>query len=81
MPMREIKWMQKAGMTPMQIILAATKNSAYVCRRAGTLGTLELGKFADVLVVDGDPRHALEALSNVRLVIHRGVIINENMPG
>jgi imidazolonepropionase-like amidohydrolase len=75
MPMRELNWMQKAGMTPMQIIVAATHNAAHVCRRAGTLGTLEAGKFADILVVDGDPLQNLEALSRVRLVIHRGVII------
>jgi imidazolonepropionase-like amidohydrolase len=75
MPMREIEWMQKAGMTPMQIIVAATRNAAYVCNREGTLGTLEAGKFADVLVVDGDPLRDLEALANVRLVIHRGEII------
>ena len=80
MPMREIEWMQKAGMTPMQIIVAATRNAAYVCNREGTLGTLEVGKFADVLVVDGDPLQHLEALTNVRLVIHRGVIINESAP-
>ncbi|KPL22297.1 MAG: hypothetical protein AMJ93_07505 [Anaerolineae bacterium SM23_84] len=81
MPMREIEWMQEAGMTPMQIIVAATRNAAYVCNREGTLGTLEAGKFADVLVVDGDPLRDLEALANVRLVIHRGVIINRSEPG
>jgi imidazolonepropionase-like amidohydrolase len=81
MPMREIKWMQKAGMTPMQIIVASTRNAAYVCNRKASLGTIEAGKFADVLVVDGDPLRDLEALTNVRLVIHRGVIINRRAPG
>jgi imidazolonepropionase-like amidohydrolase len=80
MPMREIQWMQKAGMTPMQIIVASTRNAAYVCNRQGTLGTLEVGKFADVLVIEGDPLQNLEALANVRLVIHRGVIIYESAP-
>ncbi len=77
MPMREIEWMQAAGMTPMQIIVAATRDAAYVCRRADTLGTLETGKLADVLVVDGDPLEDLQALTNVRLVVLRGVIIRE----
>ncbi len=78
MPMREMQWMQKAGMTPMQIIIAATRNAAYVCRRATTIGTLELGKVADVLVVNSDPLQDLEALSRVRLVIHSGMIIRDD---
>jgi imidazolonepropionase-like amidohydrolase len=75
MPMTEIELMQKAGMTPMQIIVAATRNSARVCRRDGALGTLQVGKLADVLVVNGNPLQELQALLRVRLVVHRGVII------
>ena len=77
MPMREIELLQTAGMTPMQIIIAATRDAAYVCRRADTLGTLETGKLADVLVVDGDPLEDLQVLSNVRLVVRGGVVIRE----
>lgn len=75
MPMEEIEWMRDAGMTPMQIIVAATRDAAYVCDREGSLGTLETGKVADVLVVDGNPLEDLQALTNVRLVIREGVII------
>jgi imidazolonepropionase-like amidohydrolase len=75
MPLEEIEWMQTAGLTPMQIIVAATRDAAYVCRRQDVLGTLEVGKFADVLVVDGNPLEDLQALTNVRLVVHGGVII------
>ncbi len=80
MPLREIQAMHDAGMTPMQIIVAATRDAAYVCRRAATLGTLEVGKYADVLVVEGDPLRNLRALKGVRLVIHSGVIIREPVP-
>jgi len=75
MPMPEILWMAEAGMTPMQIIVAATRNAAHVCGLDAELGTLEAGKTADVLVVNGDPLSDLNALLNVRLVIHRGVVI------
>ena len=75
MPMREIEQMSRAGMTPMQIIVAATRNAAHVCNREGALGTLQVGKIADVLVVNGDPLQDLRALQDVRLVIHEGVII------
>ena len=44
-------------------------------RREGVLGTLEVGKLADVLVVDGDPLEDLMALTNVRLVVREGTII------
>ncbi|MBU1878322.1 MAG: amidohydrolase family protein, partial [Chloroflexi bacterium] len=66
---------QQAGMTPMQVIVAGTRNAAHVCNLDRQLGTLEAGKVADVLVVDGDPLADLGALANVRLVIHNGVVI------
>jgi len=83
MPVTEIGLMAEAGMTPMQIIVAATKNAAIVCGLGRELGTLEPGKLADVLVVDGDPLtdpstgsgQALRALTQTRLVLRNGVII------
>jgi imidazolonepropionase-like amidohydrolase len=75
MPIREIEWMQEAGMTPMQIIVAGTKNAAHVCNLDHELGTLEVGKIADVLVVDGDPLDDIHALTHVRMVLHNGVVI------
>ena len=77
MPVTEIELMQEAGMTPMQIIVAATRNAARVCNLDRELGTLEPGKVADVLVVDGDPLQDIRALTQVRLVIHNGVIIRK----
>ncbi|MFC1849398.1 amidohydrolase family protein [candidate division CSSED10-310 bacterium] len=80
MPDREIKYMQEAGMTPAQIIMAATRNAAYVCNLADTLGTIEPGKIADLLVVKDNPLHDLEALTEVQMVIHNGVIIRSQVP-
>ena len=57
--------------------VASTRNAAYVCRRTTTPGTLEVGKFADVLVVEGDPLQDLQVLAKVRLAVHSGVIIRE----
>ena len=75
MPTKEIAWMNEAGMTPMQIIVAATKNAARVSNVEQDLGTLETGKVADVLIVRGDPLEDLQALSNVQYVIHNGEVI------
>jgi imidazolonepropionase-like amidohydrolase len=69
--------MHEAGMTPMQIIVAATKNAAHVSNRDRDLGTLEVGKIADVLVVNGNPLQDLPALLNVRMVVKEGVIIRQ----
>jgi len=77
MPTKEIGWMSEAGMTPMQIIVAATKNAAYVSNVEQDLGTLEAGKIADVLIVKGDPLQDLKALSNVQYVIHNGEVIRK----
>jgi imidazolonepropionase-like amidohydrolase len=71
MPLKEMKLMQAAGMTPMQIILAGTRNAAQVCG-LNRHGTLEPGNVADVLVVDGDPLIDLDALKRTYLVIHNG---------
>jgi len=76
-PMYEIEKMSEAGMTPMQIIVASTLNAAHVSGIEKQVGTLEPGKIADVLVVQGDPLQDLEALRNIRLVIHEGVIIRD----
>jgi imidazolonepropionase-like amidohydrolase len=72
MPIHEIEWMQEAGMTPMQIIVAATKNGARSCNMQNELGTLEAGKLADVLVVDGDPLADIHALTSTHLILREG---------
>ncbi len=78
-PMYEIEQMSEAGMTPMQIIVASTKNAAVVSGIDDQVGTLERGKIADVLVISGDPLWDLQNLLNVRMVIHNGTVIrNEN---
>jgi len=77
LPVTEIKLMQEAGMTPMQIVVAATQNAARVCNLGHELGTLEPGKVADMLVVNGDLLQDIRALSQVRLVIHNGIVIRK----
>jgi imidazolonepropionase-like amidohydrolase len=76
-PMYEIEKMSEAGMTPIQIIEAATQNAAHVLGIEDEVGTLEAGKFADVLVVSGNPLEDLQALTDIRMVIHNGTIIRD----
>jgi imidazolonepropionase-like amidohydrolase len=77
MPITEMKLMQEAGMMPMQIIIAGTKHAAHVCDLEHKLGTIEQGKIADVIVVEGNPLDDLESLLNVQMVIHNGQIIKQ----
>ncbi len=80
MPTKEIAWMREAGMTPLHIIVAATRNAAHVSNVEHDLGTLEAGKIADVLIVKGDPLQDLQTLSNVQYVIHNGEVIRKPQP-
>lgn len=79
MPMHEIGRMRDAGMTPSQIIVSSTRNAARVCGLEKELGTVEVGKVADILVVNGDPLRDLSVLTQVRLVVHNGVVIRSLM--
>jgi len=78
MPVIEMELMQQAGMSPMQIIVAATRNAAIVCNRLGDLGTVEVAKLADLVVVGGDPLQEIHTMADVRLVMHSGVVIRND---
>jgi imidazolonepropionase-like amidohydrolase len=57
--------MVEGGMTPMQAIVATTRTAAECSRIAHLTGTLEVGKRADILGVDGDP------LADIKLLQHK----------
>ncbi len=79
-PWTELGLMERAGMTNMEIIVAATSHAAGVCNLEREVGTLEPGAVADLLVVEGDPLLDLEALDNVQLVVHEGAVIRSEIP-
>jgi imidazolonepropionase-like amidohydrolase len=60
----ELALMVEAGMTPMQAIVATTRTAAECCTIGALTGTLEQGKRADLLVVDGDPLADISVLQN-----------------
>jgi imidazolonepropionase-like amidohydrolase len=68
----EIKLLERAGMSSMQALVAATGNAAATLGVEDKFGTLEPGLAADVLVVGGDPLKDLSALQDVRLVLQGG---------
>lgn len=61
----EMELMADAGLRPMDIIVAATKNAAAVMGREAEAGTLQKGKWADLVILDGDP---LADIKNTRKI-------------
>lgn len=70
----EMEAMEAAGLTPMQVLLAATRGGALAMDRDKDLGTVEAGKAADLLVVAADPAAATSHLRQVRYVVRGGVV-------
>ena len=68
----------EAGLTPMQAIQAATINVAKAFRKDKDFGTLEPGKVADIIGVDGDPLKDIWSVQNVKLVILNGKVIDSD---
>jgi imidazolonepropionase-like amidohydrolase len=70
---REIELLVEAGFTPVQAIRVATFNGAVYLGREKTIGSIEVGKNADMFVVSGDPSKNINEVENVELVIKDGV--------
>ena len=68
----------KSGATPWQTLLAATKNGAELCGRGSDLGTVEVGKIADLIVVGANPLDDVENLSDLRLVLKEGRVVADH---
>lgn len=69
---------EKAGIPNMDVILAATRNGAEMLNVLDVTGTLEAGKFADLLVIDGNPLEDIRAISaeNMSVIMKEGQLIN-----
>jgi imidazolonepropionase-like amidohydrolase len=68
----EMATLVRFGVTPMDAVRAGTVWAAQACAVDDRVGTLESGKLADVVAVEGDPLRDIEALSRVQLVVKGG---------
>lgn len=70
----ELEAMQEAGLSPMEVLVAASRNGARAMGRESDLGTLEPGKLADAVVLDADPMVDASNLRRIALVVRGGEI-------
>jgi imidazolonepropionase-like amidohydrolase len=71
----ELKSFVKAGFSSEEALVAATKTSAEILDMDHLLGTIEVGKLADILIIDGQPDVNLDDLAKVYMVIRDGEIV------
>jgi imidazolonepropionase-like amidohydrolase len=70
----ELKYFVELGASPMEAIVAATRNGAMILGRADELGTVEAGKLADLQIVAGSPLDSLDVLGKPEVVIIGGKV-------
>jgi imidazolonepropionase-like amidohydrolase len=74
----EVRLLEEAGLSPMQILRAATLGAAAHIGRGEDLGTLEPGMIADLIVVDGNPLEDLSMLWRTEFVVKEGEVVISN---
>ena len=76
---KEFYYMVKFGMTPVQAIHAATRDAALLMGWEDRIGSVEAGKFADLVAVSGDPTADITELERVKFVMKGGQVFKNEM--
>lgn len=71
----QFRWMVQYGMTPMEAIQAATRNAASALGREKDVGAIAVGRWGDLIAVDGDPLADVRRLEDIDVVIKGGVVV------
>jgi imidazolonepropionase-like amidohydrolase len=71
----QFRYMVEYGMTPMEAIQAATRNGAQALGREKDVGAIAVGRYADIIAVDGDPLANVRELESVDAVVKGGKLI------
>lgn len=74
----ELGLLAEAGMTPMAALQSATSNAAKFMGKQNSLGTIEVGKIADLVLLDADPLQAIENTRRIHAVIVGGKLISSS---
>jgi imidazolonepropionase-like amidohydrolase len=71
---RVLRAYAEAGMPPVQVLQAATRNAARLLGQEQRLGLIRKGASADIIAVEGDPGANIGALEEIRFVMKRGTV-------
>jgi len=72
---KQFRVMVEYGMTPLQAIQAATRNAAEALGREKDVGAIAVGRYADIVAVDGDPLTDVRQLESVDAVVKGGALV------
>ena len=70
----------KDGASEWQALLAATRHAADVCGAGDDLGTVEVGKLADLIVVEANPLDDISNLRRLSMVLKEGRVVSDKRP-
>jgi imidazolonepropionase-like amidohydrolase len=76
---KEFAYMVRYGMTPMQAIQSATTIAADLLEKPNDMGAIEVGKYADIIAVTGDPLRDITELERVRFVMKGGEVVRNDL--
>jgi imidazolonepropionase-like amidohydrolase len=77
---RELALLRQAGLSPMEVLVAVTRNAARAMGREAEVGTLQLGKAADLVALIADPLEDVQNYQRVSWVMKGGVRVYERSP-
>src|SRR5438552_3659484 len=76
---KEFEYYVQYGMTPLQAIRSGTSTAAELLGWSDKLGTVEAGKWADIVAVSGDPLKDIKELENVQFVLKSGMVYKNDL--
>jgi len=78
---RELELLAQAGLSPMDVVVAATRTGAWALRRSDDLGTIEPGRVADLILLSANPLDDVRNLSKIdRLMVHGDWVDRDHLP-
>ncbi len=75
---QEFRELAKAGLTPLEVLQTATLNGAEFLNRSATMGSVEEGKVADLVLLDANPLERVENLAAISGVMLRGRYLDKS---
>jgi len=74
---KQFRVMTEYGMSPMEAIQAATRNAAQALGREKDVGAIAVGRYGDIIAVEGDPLADIRQLEDVDIVIKGGEVVKQ----